>query len=560
MTDRGMPPEPRFRPDVQDRIALIVLAAAVRLALLPLASQDTNDHSLRLWIAQRLSEDPFLLIHGHWPPLHFYLLAPVIWLTRDLFVAPILLQIALSAAIPPLLYAFARREFRSRPAALAVGMAYALYPISIRTTLEALAQAPFSLCVAAALLALSHARDEGAGWRPVVLAGIASALSSLLRVEGWLLLPLLAATLLPRLGRATVFAAVAAIGPLLLMTANAIHYGDPLFPLTTVVEFELDLAGREHFTLLQYAGQVARFLALLLTGMTPLLALACGLGGLACLLQRSRAAIWLIPAVGLTLILLASVARGSTAPKAIYTDTLGLLSIPFLAALLTWPLLARLAPRAPAVAGGLVLAAMLAQIVVGTARDVPGLRSSMPLLAALPMPGAAPTFADRAALDGFVPLLRERTADGGAGLVIDALGTPDSYYLAWQSRLHPDRIFLASGAPNADPLGLPPPDRRGLRDRAQPLRDSEPLELDRFLRRYCSGLLILQPGTRFAAALDLRLPDRASLHGIELKLEQLAALPWPLPTDPRLRAPGPVESGPDKVVLFAYRATPCDGP
>lgn len=558
MADRGMVPGPRSRTAALDGIVLVLLAATARLALLPLATQDTNDHSLRLWIAQRLGEDPFLLLHGHWPPLHFYLLAPVIRVTGDLFVAPILLQVALSVAVPPLLYAFARREFRSRAAALAVGAAYALYPISIRTTLEALAQAPFSLCIAATLLALSHARDEGAGWRPVVLAGLASTLSSLLRVEGWLLLPLLAATLLPRLGRATAFAAVAAVGPLVLMAANAAHYGDPLFPFTTVVEFELGLAGREHFTALQYAGQVARFLVLLIGGMTPLLALACGLGGLACLLRRLGTSVWLIPAVGLTLILLASVARGSTAPKAIYTDTLGLLWLPFLAALLTAPALARLGRRAPAVVGGLVLVAMLAQILLGTARDLPGLRASVPLLAALPVPGAAPTFAGRATLDELVPLLQARAMDGGAGLVVDALGTPGSYYLGWQSRFHPDRIFLASGAPNADPLALPPPDRRALRARAQPLRDSEPLGLDRFLRRYCSGFLLLQPGSRFAAALDLQPPDRAALAGATLRLERLATLPWPLPADPRLRAAGAPVAGQGEAVLFAYRTTPCD--
>ena len=557
MTDRSALPPARWRPGVADGLALILLALLVRLAILPFASQDTNDHSLRLWIAQRWSEEPFLLLHGHWPPLHFYLLGSVIGLTGDLFLAPILLQMALSAVVPALLYAFTRREFHSRLGALAVGAAYALYPISIRTTLEALAQAPFSLLMAATLLTLSHARDLRPGWRPVLLAGLAAALSSLLRVEGWMLLPLLAATLLPSWRRAAAFAATAAFGPLLLMVANAVHYGDPLFPLTTVAAFELELAGREHFTLVQQAGQVAKFLLLIGGGMTPLLALACGLGGLACLLRQSRASVWLVPALGLTLILLASVARGSTAPKAIYTDTLGLLWLPFLAAFLTAPALARIGPRAPALACGLVLAAMLAQIVVGTARDVPGLRSAVPLLA-LPLPGAAPTFAGRERLDRLVPLLRARAAERGAGLVVDALGTPGSYYLGWQSRFHPDRIFLASGAPNADPLALPSPARRLLRERAQPLRDSEPLALDLFLRRYCSGLLVLQPGSRFAAALALRPPDRAALAGVDLALERLAAVPWPLPADPRLRAPAN-GAGPGEAVVFAYRASPCDG-
>lgn len=560
MSNHAAPGTVDLRSPWPGLLAPVVLAAALRLALLPLATQDTNDHSLRLWIAQRWSEDPFLLLHGHWPPLHFFMLGPVVALTGDLFLAPILLHIACSAAVAGLLYAFVLREFGSRCAALAVGIAYALYPISIRTTLEVLAQAPFSLCVAATLLALSHARDERSGWLPVVLAGVAASLSSLLRVEGWFLLPLFAATLLPRLPRAVLFGVVGAVGPLVLMAANLAHYGDPLFPLTTVVEFELDLAGREHFGLVQHAVQLVRYLVLVLGAMTPLLALACGLGGLACLLRRSRAAVWLIPAVGLTLILLASVARGSTAPKAIYTDTLGLLWMPFFAGFLTAPQLARLRPRAPVWAAGLVLAAMLAQIVVGTARDVPGLRASVPGLARLPVPGAVPTFAGRPAMDRLLPLLRERAGDRDTGLVVDALGTPASYYLGWQSRFHPDRVFLASGAPNVDPVAPPPAERRPLRDRAQPLRDSDPIELDRFLRRYCSGLLVLQPGSRFAAALGLQPPDRASLQGVELALEQLAAVPWPLPRDRRMRAPGLPDDAHGEAAVFAYRATPCDAP
>jgi hypothetical protein len=155
-----------------------------------------------------------------------------------------------------------------------------------------------------------------------------------------------------------------------------------------------------------------------------------------------------------------------------------------------------------------------------------------------------------------VPRLRDRAGEPGAGLVIDVLGVPGSYWLGWRSRFHPDRVFLATGAPNADPLALPPPDRRSLRERAQPLRDSQPLALDRFLRRYCSGFLVLQPGSRFAAALGLQ-AAHAALPGVTLSLEQLAAVPWPLPADPRLRAPG-ATAGPGEAVLFAYRATPCD--
>ena len=47
---------------------LVAFAVSVRLLFLPYASQDTNDHTLRVWIAWRWMEDPFFFLHGHWPP------------------------------------------------------------------------------------------------------------------------------------------------------------------------------------------------------------------------------------------------------------------------------------------------------------------------------------------------------------------------------------------------------------------------------------------------------------------------------------------------------------
>ena len=102
-----------------------------------------------------------------------------------------------------------------------------------------------------------------------------------------------------------------------------------------------------------------------------------------------------------------------------------------------------------------------------------------------------------------------------------------------------------------------PESRRPLRERMQPLRDSEPLELDGFLSAYCSGYLLLQPNSRFADWIGYSEPDRASLHGIGLKLRELARAPWPLPLDARLRAAGVPETAPGEVVLFSYVADNC---
>src|SRR6478752_5528395 len=83
-----------------DLFSLLALALVVRLVLLPYASQDSNDHSLRVWIAWRWSEDPFFFLHGHWPPLHFFLLGPVIHWFHDPLLAPVLLQVAFGSLVP----------------------------------------------------------------------------------------------------------------------------------------------------------------------------------------------------------------------------------------------------------------------------------------------------------------------------------------------------------------------------------------------------------------------------------------------------------------------------
>ncbi len=545
------------RTAIPHLLCLIALAVSVRLILLPYASQDTNDHSLRVWIAWRWMEDPFFFLHGHWPPLQFFLLGPVIHWAHDPILAPVLLQVAFGSLIPAVLYLFSVREWGDRRIALVVGAAYALYPVAIRTSLEVLAQPQFNLFVALTFLALSHAREPSADWRRTILAGAMLAMAGMFRIEGWILIPFFALTLWPQRDRILAFMAVAALAPLSMMVANTLHYGNPLLPITTVMDFELDLAGRDNLSLLARAGQVLRFLWLLAGGMTPVLALLAGLGALSCLAPRERQAIWLLPGLAMGLILLVSVASGSTAPKVIYTETLGLLLIPFLGSFLLAPPLRRLPKAWRATIHAALIGYLLLSNVIATLRDIPGLREQNALLAAIPALNPAPTFDGKPTFDRLLALIRAPDGAPGQGLIVDRLGSPASFYLALHSLYHPDRIFIATDAPNAKLDAVVPEERRPLRERIQPLRDSEPLELDAFLRAYCSGLLVLQPGSRFAAWLDYREPAHASLGPIDLKLDLVAREPWPLPADARLRDTGVSATAPGEVLLFRYRVDGC---
>jgi 4-amino-4-deoxy-L-arabinose transferase-like glycosyltransferase len=461
----------------------------------------------------------------------------------------VLLHLAIGAAAPAVVDLFTAREFGDRNAALATGIAFALYPVGILTSLEALAEAPFALLLALALLALSRAREPSADWRHAAAAGLALTVAAMLRYEAWMLTPFLGLVLWPRRRLVAAFVAAAALWPVASMAANYVHYGDPFLGLGAGSAYELQAMGKAQLSLARRAGLPLRLVANLVAGMTPVLALLVALGALSCLVRRARQAVWLVPPAGLLVLLLVATARGAVVPKPHYTETIGLLLVPYLAAFLRSPPVRRL-PAAGVHAA--LFGSMALLLVIGTLRDVPGVRERSRLVRAVPALGPAPTFAGRDALDRLLPVVRADTAGEGDGLVSDFLGYGATGYLALRSRLYPDRVWLAPVAPEADLDMLAPGDRRPSRARVQPLLGDDPAALDEFLLRHPSGVLVLQPGSRLSARLGDRAPDRASAGGVDLALAELARVPWPLPPDRRLRAEGVPATAPGEAVVFRY--------
>jgi F-type H+-transporting ATPase subunit delta len=107
-------------------IALIFgVALGVRLALWPLATTETADATTRVWMAWDWLSHPTLITHGVWGPLHFYLMAPVLWWFQDRVAPPIALHIILASLTPIVVYFFTRQEFDGRRASLIVGLVFA---------------------------------------------------------------------------------------------------------------------------------------------------------------------------------------------------------------------------------------------------------------------------------------------------------------------------------------------------------------------------------------------------------------------------------------------------
>ena len=545
--------------------ALVVFAFAARLALWPYASMESNDHTYRVFTAWIWADNPELAFYGLWGPLHYFLVGPIIRLFGDQVVAPVLLHVVVGSLIPAVLYLFTAREFGDRRAALAVGAAFALYPIAIRMSLQVMAQTWFYLCVALALLALSCARTPPANRRAATAlgcaaaAGLAATLGSLLRAEGWFMIPLLALTLWPRRMHIAVFLAIASIGPVLMMVANAEQYGDPLFPLNQSAALMMNDVGAAEFTTGDRVGQVMKLAAGLVGGLTPVLALFAGLGALGCLIRRAPQAVWLLPLAGLGLSLFLGTARGSVTPKPIFTGTLGLLLIPFLAAFLTSPDVRRLGTAGTVGLVTILFGSMALSLALGVARDIPGVQERYPLIALMPAVGPVPTFRGAETLDRIVPDVQpERGSDGGA-LIVDAIGNPASYFLALHSGRSPDRIVLAPGQTFRSPEGEMAEAAPASDDGAASWEpwDPHPPNLRGFLLRQCAGVLVLQPGSRFSDWLGYDRTSRISFRGVELVLDKQASVPWPLPGDARLRGAHVPATARGEIVVLRYAVENC---
>ena len=91
-------------------LGVAALALSVRLAALPFATTDGSNPAARVWIAWKWLDDPNVITHGVWGPLHFYLIGAVLALTHDPVVAPIILHVLFGVGSAILFYIFVRNR------------------------------------------------------------------------------------------------------------------------------------------------------------------------------------------------------------------------------------------------------------------------------------------------------------------------------------------------------------------------------------------------------------------------------------------------------------------
>jgi hypothetical protein len=481
-------------------------ALAARLVVLPHATTDGGDAPSRVWIAQDWLASPHLITHAVWGPLHTYLIALSLALVPDPVHAPVVLSVGLSVAACVAMNRFAATELGNERAALLVALAFAVYPVAVRNGVSVRSETPFALLLLLAMIAVARARRESGSWRDAAAGGIALTLACMLRYEGWFLIPLFGVALLKHRKRLLVFMACAAIHPVVWMIGCAVYTGDPLYSMHYSARWEREAMGRAGLPFADRATPAIEYLVTIARGMTWPLTLLVLAGAALAMQGRHRLRVWLLPAAALIAAWMIAVARGALVPKANYTETAGVLLIPFAGLVFLRLGIQGWSTRWVAIAAcGIVGSVVLFSC--GECLQRVGLGR----LAGL---SPVPRIENQRIALSLPPILVRTMGTDDPALIVDHFGWGAPRYVALQTRLPRSRIFVVSGAPN---------------------RPVNPDSLSRFLRRYPRGALVLLSNSRFSNVIRVAADHASAGFATDtLQLEEIRSVRWPGKTRERL--------------------------
>ncbi|MGD1857626.1 MAG: ArnT family glycosyltransferase [Leptolyngbyaceae cyanobacterium] len=314
---------------------IMALGLVLRLCALPLAHTTEPDAMSRIVIAWEWLQSPNTgLESAVWLPLHTYVLGATFKIIPEYYYTPTVLSIlfAVLTAVP--LYWFSYREFGQNSGAAAgviVATAFMVYPLAFRNSLMALSDTPFALLLAASLPLLSYARAKNGTLWQAALAGAFISLGAGIRYEGWVLIPFMAAVLWRYPKRLLVFGSVAMVVPTLWMIGCLVTHGDPLYSFNYQThDTAATLSGRGGISLLKRFVRAIFFPGVLGFGLSfPVLGLSLW-GVVVALRQRRRQLIWLVPFLGLFLILSYKSVEGTMNLQPRYAIPIGMLLLPFM--------------------------------------------------------------------------------------------------------------------------------------------------------------------------------------------------------------------------------------
>jgi hypothetical protein len=499
----------RSRETMVALLVVIALALFARLLVLPFSTTDSGDIAMRTWMAWRWLSDPEFITYGPLGPLHFYLIGATLALAPDPLYAPMGLHIIFGLMAPSLIYLFTKEEFSSSRAALLVAAMYALYPVAIRNSMTVRSETIFVVFMLASMWLLAIARSNRGLPIHAAGAGLALTLSAMLRFEGWMLIPFLGVSLWRKPKLMLLFGAIAMIHPVIWMIGNWMEFGNPLYSINWTSDFELEAMGKADRPFASLAVSAVTFAVQTLRGMNLLVGIVAVAGAVIALVTRDRARVWLVPLVGVSSLLMISIVRGSLAPKLPYTLTLGTMLLPFAALVFrqvgieSWSARQYLGSTLALLGTIAILSGFVSWERIRTG-PFEGLTISS--ASRILTVSSVPQFENQAIALSLPNVISEMLEGVDEGLISDFYGWSATGYVALRTRLHPDRIFTAPGAPN---------------------RDLDVGSLSEFLKAYPEGVIVLLTGSRFAKAIGLTAAGQAKIGDRSLALQLVHSVQWP---------------------------------
>ena len=222
---------------------IVFLGFIMRLVALPFSQVVDADAVTRVFIAEKWLEDPHFIFEGIWLPFHFYFNAIAIAIFGERVTGPILFHILLTCLTAIPLYHFTKREFSEKGAWFAAAF-YLLSPIVFRNSFHTLSGLPYAFFAAHAMNHISRS-IRGNDFKNAIYAGLYMTIAAGFRYEAWLLIAIFTGVyLLFKRWKYTIYFWVAAmIFPVFWMAGNYIAHQNIFFGLSGTYEWNIVMEG-----------------------------------------------------------------------------------------------------------------------------------------------------------------------------------------------------------------------------------------------------------------------------------------------------------------------------